>query len=222
MRFMQKALIDELNNKTLFIFDFDGVLADSVQIKTQAFKTMYEPYGEKIVDKVSRYHLLNGGVSRYKKIQYFHKEYLHKEITESEVEKLSKEFSAIIIDKVIASNEINGSKNYLHELIKKKKICAINTGTPTEEIKEILKKRNLFTFFKHVYGSPDSKPENLKNILSDSNLSKEKAIFFGDSLTDLEAAIELDIDFIGVGRFIKEIKTNYKKIKYINDFAELL
>ncbi len=219
---MQKVLIDDLNNKTLFIFDFDGVLADSVQIKMQAFKQMYEPHGEKIVDKVSKYHLLNGGVSRYKKIKYFHKEYLDEEITESELEKLSKEFSSIIVDKVIASNEINGSTKYLKELVKKKKICAINTGTPTKEIKEILKKRNLLIFFKHVYGSPDGKLKNLKNILLDSNLTKEKAVFFGDSSTDLEAAIELNIDFIGVGRAIKGVDTNYKKIKYINDFSELL
>ena len=40
------------------IFDFDGVLVESVDIKTQAFAGLYQSYGETIVGKVVRYHSL--------------------------------------------------------------------------------------------------------------------------------------------------------------------
>ena len=46
--------LEILSNKTLFIFDFDGVLAESVNIKTEAFRSMYTQYGEEIAERVVR------------------------------------------------------------------------------------------------------------------------------------------------------------------------
>ena len=57
------------------IFDYDGTIADSINIKTEAFAELYQPYGETIVNKVVEYHLKNGGTSRFDKIKFFHKEY---------------------------------------------------------------------------------------------------------------------------------------------------
>ena len=50
-----------------FIFDFDGVLVDSVDIKTNAFKALFMEYGDDVVRKVVKFHLQNGGVSRLEK-----------------------------------------------------------------------------------------------------------------------------------------------------------
>ena len=62
-----------MNIKNIF-FDFDGVIAESVSAKTDAFEEMYLPYGKDIAAKVVEYHKLHGGVSRYEKFKYFHKE----------------------------------------------------------------------------------------------------------------------------------------------------
>jgi len=42
-------------------FDFDGVLVESVDVKTRAYARMFEEYGADIVSKVVDYHLTNGG-----------------------------------------------------------------------------------------------------------------------------------------------------------------
>ena len=47
------------------IFDFDGVLADSVEVKTRAFAKLFQSYGPEIEDRVVKYHRNNGGMSRY-------------------------------------------------------------------------------------------------------------------------------------------------------------
>jgi len=44
------------------IFDFDGVLVESGDLKTRAFADLYQSYGETVVSKVVRYHSLNGGL----------------------------------------------------------------------------------------------------------------------------------------------------------------
>ena len=55
------------------IFDFDGVIAESVQVKTDAFMELYVLYGQDVVQKVTKHHEANGGMSRYEKIKYYHK-----------------------------------------------------------------------------------------------------------------------------------------------------
>ena len=67
------TMIDDLiKSKLLFIFDFDGVLVDSVELKTIAFVHLYEEYGSHIVDLVIAFHCKNGGMSRFEKFKYFH------------------------------------------------------------------------------------------------------------------------------------------------------
>ena len=55
------------------IFDFDGVIAKSVQVKTDAFVKLYKQYGSNFVKKVVEHHEANGGMSRYEKIKFYHK-----------------------------------------------------------------------------------------------------------------------------------------------------
>ena len=61
------------------IFDFDGVIVESVNIKTIAFKKIYKKYGNEIVNKVVDHHLSNGGMSRFEKFNYYHKNFSSKQ-----------------------------------------------------------------------------------------------------------------------------------------------
>ena len=53
------------------IFDCDGVILDSNQIKTNAFYKATLPWGYKAAKAFVEYHKSNGGVSRYVKFKYF-------------------------------------------------------------------------------------------------------------------------------------------------------
>ena len=53
------------------IFDCDGVLLDSNTIKSEAFYQSVLPFGQKYADEFIQYHKNNGGISRYKKFEYF-------------------------------------------------------------------------------------------------------------------------------------------------------
>lgn len=66
------------NNKRCYIFDFDGVIKDSINVKTKAFLKIYEKEGQEIAQQVKKYHLNNGGVTRIKKFQYYEKILLKK------------------------------------------------------------------------------------------------------------------------------------------------
>ena len=98
--------------KNIF-FDFDGVIAESVSAKTDAFKEMYMPYGKEIAAKVSEYHKRHGGVSRFEKFKYFHKELLNEEINQDKIDELATQFSNIVLDKVINSQEVFGANYFI-------------------------------------------------------------------------------------------------------------
>ena len=70
------------------IFDFDGVIAESVNVKTQAFKKIYQQYGNEVVSEVIKHHLSNGGISRFEKFKLYHKKFLGKQLSEEQLVKL--------------------------------------------------------------------------------------------------------------------------------------
>jgi beta-phosphoglucomutase-like phosphatase (HAD superfamily) len=181
------------------VFDFDGVLGDSVSIKTWAFSELYKNYGVEVTDKVVEYHLKNGGMSRFKKFDYYHSVLLGKKLTQATMDSLNKAFSELVIDAVIKCPEVTGSRNFLKHYSDIGRILCVNSATPLNEMEEIIRKRDLGKFFNGVYGSPKSKTDNLNEIFSTFNTTAEDTVLFGDALADLEAAESVGCSFIGVG-----------------------
>jgi len=198
----------------VFLFDFDGVIVDSVNIKTEAFAELYRPFGEKVISKVVRHHRSHGGMSRFEKIHYYHKQYLNQDLSNSDLMKLANRFSRMVLNKVTKAPFIKGSFQFLKLLKDKNKILFIISGTPEDEIKKIIKKRHLNRFFKDVKGSPLSKQENIERILKKYGILATDCVYFGDSKEDSDAASSVSIVFVGINYSCR--KKGYK------DFAQMI
>lgn len=179
------------------IFDFDGVILDSVQVKTRAFADMYKPYGKDIEAKVIEHHLQHGGVSRYEKFKIYHRYFLNEEINETKVQALAHQFSDLVLKKVLESSFIPGAKEFLDKVFVKYQtfVC---TGTPQNEIERIVFERGLSMYFDELHGSPDKKITIIKRILGSHQLDKNEVLFIGDAMTDYKAAHHCGLHFIGV------------------------
>lgn len=147
--------------KNIF-FDFDGVLAESVHVKTQAYYDMYLPYGKEIAEKVVAHHQANGGVSRFEKFKIYHLEHLGIEITQLQLDDLAQQYSELVIEKVVNSPEIDGASEFLEDFSGELKFWII-TGTPTAEIEIITERRGIKHYFVELCGSP-TKSGNGRNI----------------------------------------------------------
>lgn len=179
------------------IFDFDGVILQSVNIKTQAFASLYSKYGDDVKKAVIAHHLEHGGVSRFEKFRIYHNNFLNYNITDYEVKQLADEFSNLVFEGVCNSDYVLGAEPFL-EYVNNKYLTFICTGTPDSEIVKILKHKNLSNFFNGVYGSPNDKVSIVNNIISTNNLSLDDVFFIGDAMTDYNASVKTGIDFIGV------------------------
>jgi phosphoglycolate phosphatase-like HAD superfamily hydrolase len=181
---------------------------------------MYLPYGKDIAANVVEYHKLHGGVSRYEKFKYFHKEFLNEVIDKEKVNELAKQFSNIVLDKVINSDEVLGA-NYFIEKYHTKFQFWIITGTPTTEIELIVEKRKLTNFFIGLHGSPNNKKYWTENLINKHNLKRDEIIFLGDAITDMDAADYSKTHFaLRENDENKELFKDYKGHRF-NDFYQL-
>jgi HAD superfamily hydrolase (TIGR01549 family) len=181
--------------KAIF-FDFDGVIAESVNVKTEAFAQLFKEYGPETVEKVVDHHLAHGGVSRFEKIRHYHKEYLGNFIDEDELSEWCRRFSDLVLEKVISSPYVPGALELLEDCHKQYS-CFIITGTPQEEIELIVSRRGLREYFVALHGSPRTKIEIVREVMLSHDLHPEDVIYLGDAMTDYNAAKEAKIRFIG-------------------------
>jgi phosphoglycolate phosphatase-like HAD superfamily hydrolase len=202
------------------LFDFDGVILDSLEVKTKAFYEMYLPYGKDIAEKAAQHHLWHGGVSRFEKFKIYHQEFLSQYIDENKVSELCSEYSLRVKKEVINAPKVPGVLEFLEKNHQRFKYWII-TGTPTSEIKDIIQAINLSHYFVDCFGSPEKKTYWTKKILQENNFEPDEVVFIGDAFADIEAA-----EIHGTHFILREHKDNQfilkeKKLKSIKDFTEV-
>ncbi len=177
------------------IFDFDGVIAESVNIKTEAFAKLFESEGELVAQQVVDYHLKNGGVSRFDKFRHIYRDILNRPLSDSEFQRLCDDFAHLVVDGVVNAPYVPGTKEFL-ENESSKYTCFVASATPKIEIDEIMNRKDLTSYFAKVYGAPTSKSEAAKEILMCYNLDPRTVLFIGDAKSDYQAAMDNHIHFI--------------------------
>ena len=176
--------------------DFDGVIVESSDIKTAAFRAMYQPYGETVMVQAVAHHRANGGISRRKKIRHCHRTLLGVALGEAELDGLCRHFSHLVEDAVVEAPLVPGAGEFLASHHQRLPLFVVS-GTPEEELRRIVVRRDLGGFFAGVHGSPREKPPIIQAILAARGLAPERTLFIGDARTDYEAAAVCGVPFIG-------------------------
>lgn len=178
----------------VIILDFDGVILESLDIKTKAFLKVYQDYPEH-ADEIAQYHLQNGGVSRYKKFVHINSNILKIPIDKDKVEELANIFSEAVVDEMLQCPFVGGALEFLENYSTVARLY-VASGTPHDELRFIVEKCGLTQFFNGVYGTPRTKAEIIKYILNKENVDNNEAVFIGDAITDYDGAKEANVPFI--------------------------
>jgi phosphoglycolate phosphatase-like HAD superfamily hydrolase len=179
-------------------FDFDGVIVDSHDVKTRAFAALYADEHPGIVEAVMAYHDAYGGMSRYKKFDYFERILLDREPTRERIAELGDRFAGAVVEAVVASPEIPGAGALLHALSQRATPSYVASGTPEEELKQIVTRRGLERYFRAVRGSPAEKAEILGDLSARHAHDVSRCLMVGDAMTDYVAAQAVGMPFLGV------------------------
>ncbi len=179
------------------VFDFDGVLVESVDVKTRAFAALYAEYGPEVVAQVVAYHLAHGGVSRFEKFRHFHRAFLAQALSATAEAALGARFSALVENAVVQAPWIAGAREFLERNYRRLPLF-VASGTPDEELKRIITRRGAEHYFASVCGAPLTKAEIIAAFVKDRALQPDRVLMVGDSNTDYGAAQETGVSFLGI------------------------
>lgn len=202
------------------IFDFDGVILESLNVKRKAFLQVYKDYPE-YAGAISTYHLQNGGVSRYEKFVHINNNILHISVNEHILAELAARFSESVLDEMLRCPYVKGALELIETQYMVRKLF-IASGSPENELRLILKERGISQYFVGIYGTPASKVEIITQILNDHMLEKDEIIFVGDAMTDYNSAKKAGVPFIA--RINDNVPDNpflEMDVKSVNDLDEL-
>jgi len=176
------------------VFDFDGVILESIDVKTRAFVALFDRWPEH-AEAIRRLHLENTGVSRYEKFVRIHRDIIGVSLDDEELARLGDAFGRLIRAEMLACEFVPGARELLERLAESYTLF-VASGTPETEMREIVHERGLDRFFAGVYGSPASKAEILRRILTEHEFAPEEVVFVGDALSDYEGARAVGVPFV--------------------------
>lgn len=194
----------------IIVLDCDGVILDSVSVKTEAFVRLVREHGEDATKKMLYYHLNNGGVSRFEKFAWFYRKVLDREITGEESNEMNRRFTDYCLDGVMNAAFVPGALEFITAYHKRIPLY-VASGTPQEELRKVFIARDLAGYFKGVYGTPPAKAAILARIIRDARVSPKETLMVGDSSTDLEAAESVGSLFYGCGNGFSASKWSWSK-----------
>jgi phosphoglycolate phosphatase-like HAD superfamily hydrolase len=177
------------------VFDFDGVILESGDLKTEAFVELFADHPAAIVAAIRTHHLANLGVSRFVKFDWIHRELLGRPLDPAGRAALGERFAALVLDKVLGCPFVPGALDALDALAPAMPLF-VASGTPQAELDTIVERRDLRTRFRETWGSPREKPAILRDLLARHALTPGELLFVGDGTTDHDAAREVGVAFV--------------------------
>jgi phosphoglycolate phosphatase-like HAD superfamily hydrolase len=181
--------------KTL-VFDCDGVVLNSNQLKIQAYYDVAIKFGanEQQAQALVAHHVKLGGISRYPKFEYFLREIMQQDVTKEAIHQLLSAFTAEV-KRLLLDCEIAPALGSLRQATANAKWMIISGGDQAE-LREIFNQRDLTDLFDAgIFGSPDNKEQILARELAQGNITKP-ALFIGDSRYDYQASTSAGLDFV--------------------------
>lgn len=199
------------------LWDFDGVIMDSMPIRDKGFEIVLKDYPKEQVSLLMEYHRNNGGLSRYNKFRYFFEEIRKEFITDGEIKVLADEFSVVMLENLLDTNLlIDDSLKFIIDNYSKFNMHIVS-GSDGNELRYICEALGLSKYFISIHGSPTPKKELVKQVIISNNYNKPEMCLIGDSFNDFEAAEANNILFYGYNN--KKLLNH--SVRYIQSFSEI-
>ena len=184
-----------LDRYKIIFWDFDGVIKESVEVKTKAFQDLFRSFGEEVVTKVTAHHTDNGGMSRFKKIPVY-LGYAGAPTSPAIEEQYCNRFGELVEDAVVNADWVEGVENIIKGKANVNQHYILVTATPQDEIERILNRLSIVGCFSNIFGAPMSKSDAIRTGLALYKVDPKEALMIGDSKADYEAAQHCGTDFL--------------------------
>lgn len=180
-----------------FVFDFDGRLVGSNDIKWHGFDVTFAEFSD-YLDEIRHYCQRWHHIQREEKFRYVYEQILRLPYTPEIAAVLHQRFSAATTRQIIEAPEVPGAGQLLAQL-SGDRMTLLLSSTPHQVLLTIVEARGWREWFNVIQGAPVDKRVWLQAFRSQADFSKEEVVFFGDTAEDAQAAQAADCTFIVIG-----------------------
>jgi len=204
-----------VSNIKVVVFDFDGVLVDSEDLKRQTLKENFLEFGEEFAQEIFDHQRETGG-NRYDVSDYAaFKLGKDKAWADSYADK----YSDTVREKIVKMPCMNTCESMLLKLVKRYPLY-VSSATPEEELKKILVRKTMRHMFKDVFGGPHPKIDHFSEIIAKENVKPEEILFVGDTESDARVADIFGLEFLAINyrgdkSKVREIEKLWDIVKYL-------
>jgi phosphoglycolate phosphatase-like HAD superfamily hydrolase len=173
-------------NQRVVLFDCDGVLLDSNEIKEDALVGVTQKhFGTPAAQEMQSFHRRHGGVSRQKKFLHIIDQFGPK----APLEQLCLEFEQIVDQKILTCPMASDLIANLETLKCKNFDLYVLSGTPEQHLRWVIERRGLAPYFSRIIGSPKTKIKSIQELIDEGRINRDQPFnFIGDSITDFESS----------------------------------
>ncbi len=186
--------IEALSSYSSIIFDFDGVILDTLPMKAAAFASLFPNISPSEASRIKNHHFSHGGVSRMYKIPLYATWAGLPSLSDDQIANYSEQFSFTVSHLIRTAPPLPGVLEYI-KLFHTTQQLYIASASALSDLNDILPFLGINKCFRRVYGSPPSKIENLHSLFSSYDLQPSACCFIGDSVSDFDIARRLNLDF---------------------------
>jgi phosphoglycolate phosphatase-like HAD superfamily hydrolase len=187
------------------VFDFDGTLVDSNEIKRRAFFQVlapFDPDGARVRaaldapdagDRFAVMRALADGMARRGELP-------RGRSPEGWAAEWARAYGVLCERAIASADEIPGAGALLRRLRARGTALFVSSATPEAALRRVVELRSLAPFFEGVYGGPTGKAEHLARIRRRTGAGPEETLMVGDGEDDRRAAAAAGCRFVGVVR----------------------
>ncbi|ANN15911.1 hypothetical protein SD37_09825 [Amycolatopsis orientalis] len=202
---MTDSLQDVLAAHAVVIFDLDGVLVDSNEMKAQCIRATFAAFPEELVGEFVEEFRRTFGRSRREHFSWFHSRSIRHGLAEANAEEFYLTYAGIYANLLATSYPRAPLCAHADRLVIRLSTRGVPlhvaTGTLTAEANAVLKHAGLGAAFHSVLGGEEPKARRIEQILATSGVAPGEAVLLGDTRQDALAADEAGCDFVLVSRY---------------------
>ena len=190
-------MIDLLRQCRSIIFDFDGTIIDSNEIKLKCFIDLFSDQ-EFLKNDLIHFISSLGDVDRFTVIRVCGERFFQGKYSEYDIQTKIESFNEECFRRILIANKISCVVEFIKTASSMNYDLFISSATPENELVKIIKALDLSQYFQKVLGGPNSKVHHINTILEHRGLSAAEVVYIGDSDIDQTSATITGCHFIGI------------------------
>lgn len=191
------------------IFDLDGVIINSMDLKVACMKRALSSFDPHLVETYLAEFVQNFGRSRQYHFERFYRHYLgvaddsvpHPDLESfsSFYETYAGLYAAYLQAEYAQAPLCAHAQDVIAFLASQENISLfVATGTAESEAQMVLKEKGLYDYFQGVFGAPKDKKNSIQHIVSQQGTEKKRTLMIGDALYDRDSAMCQQVPFLFV------------------------